>query len=159
MGDCDCIADKFAELCPKGGELELTLRLEIKDSVMDYDGAEMKNECVEWHYYYITTQIKEKHFGAEVGSTLYNKGDKPVPRYSEGDIPVVREIISFLAKLKEKGANAKIVSDDSGLFEDIGTLTGCSLTQALVRAGNTLCLMYSDQQLLDPLVPAVHYVN
>lgn len=159
MGDVECIADRFADFCPDEGELELSLSFEVKDSVSDREGNELKNECVEWHYYYIGAEVKGEFMQAEIGSTLYNMSDNPLPRYHEGDTPVVRGLMRFLSRLQEKDVRARIAKDDSGLFDETGTLQGCYLKDALVRAGSRLSSLNLEKEMSGPVMAVARYCN
>jgi hypothetical protein len=137
MGDAAQIATRFLNAKSQPGELELCLEAEVWDDVTDQRGNTIKNEEVEWHVYYARASVADatgtrRYAREELGRTLYSKRDNaPHKTYSpQGDSPTVINTYLLLRHLVNRGANAVVMTDTSGLFEEVGTLAGMRIDEA-----------------------------
>lgn len=131
--DIDHVTARFSAAALEGSDLEIELSLELSENGEQQDPSRIKyNEF--WCFYvaHVKSVDGALDVTAELGRTLYDKSSHMPHRYDEqGDEKVSSLLCRFLGYLSSNGARGVIVSDTSTLFNDLGTLEGKDLLQAM----------------------------
>ena len=153
------LADAFSERYLGEGELEIELRTMVWDHVIDRHGNKCYSDMVEMRRFYVCIDVLEVSSQTEIGEVWYDLGGGSVPRHMIDEQNVFDNIIKFLSILNENGVKAKITSDSTELFEDMGTLKGRSVREAVVDSCQYKHLKRQEEKYLGLTSDDVSYFN
>ncbi len=138
MGDdfqsIDHVTSKFERVALEGSKLELELSFELSPNGAESCNQEYNPKDVFWYFYSVRVRSPDNSIDveAEFGRTLYDKNTyQPHKWHSEGDDEVASNLCRFLGYLSKRSAKGSIVSDESTLFDDMGTLEGKDFLEAV----------------------------
>lgn len=153
------LANAFSERYLGEVGLEIELRTEVLNYPRDRRGNECNNTQVDIKRFYVCTYVNGRHCQTEVGDVSYDLYRCRGLGHRGVEEKVSDNIIEFISILCRNGIDAKITSDSTELFEDIGTLGGRSIREAVVDSCQHKHLRRQEQRYIGLTSNGADYLN